>query len=199
MNSTLAFFTQVALSTLVYALLAWWYVAPLLGRLPRNRALTPLLVLHTFRTVGLVFILPGVVGTHLPDAFAVPAAYGDLVAAVLALVALLTLRAGWRAATVVVWLFGLEGTVDLVYGIFQGARVNIAGGYALGPAWFLPTFVVPALLVAHALIFWLLLRPQRTAAANPPIPYAATTPIPEHAIQPYAAEGAEGRSTVART
>ena len=33
--------------------------------------------LHSFRFYGLVFILPGVVGPHLPSSFATFAAYGD--------------------------------------------------------------------------------------------------------------------------
>jgi hypothetical protein len=180
MDTAQIFFTQVALNALVYALIALWYVAPRLARLPRARALAPLLFLHTFRSVGLLFLVPGVVGPRLPDAFAIPAAYGDLLAVVLALVALLTLRAGWRGAPALVWLFNLEGTVDLLYAIIQGVRVNIAGGYALGAAWFIPTFVVPALLVTHVLIFWLLLRPQRRAGANSD---ASITQIAEHASQ----------------
>jgi hypothetical protein len=182
MNSTQVFFTQVALNTLIYAICALWYVAPRLARLPRSRALAPLLVLHTFRTVGLVFLVPGVVNSHLPDTFVVPEAYGDLLAALLALGALVTLRAGWRAAVVLVWLFNLEGTADLVNAVVQGARVNIAGGYALGPAWFIPTFVVPALLVTHVLIFWLLLRRQRPTDTTSPSYNMSGTPIAERAI-----------------
>lgn len=193
MSSAQVFFTQVAMSVLVYALLALWYVVPSLARLPRNRALMPPLVLHTFRTIGLVFIVPGVVGPRMPAAFATPAAYGDLLAATLALAALLTLRAGWRAGIVLVWLFSLEGTADLLYGIFQGAQVKIWDGYALGSAWYLLTFIVPALLVTHALIFWLLLRPQRTAGTTLPSPSTTATPIPEHIAQPHALEDAHAR------
>lgn len=180
MDTTRLFYIQVALNVLAYALLALWYVAPRLARLPRSRALAPLLLFHTSRTAGLIFLVPGVVGTRLPDAFATPAAYGDLLAVVLAFVALLTLRAGWRSAPAFVWLFNIEGTVDLLYATAQAVRINLPGRYALGPAWFIPTFLVPALLVAHVLIFWLLLRPQRTADVNSS---ASLTPIAEHAAQ----------------
>jgi hypothetical protein len=30
--------------------------------------------------------------------------------------------------------------------------------YRIGPAYFLPAIVVPALLVTHALVFWLLIK-----------------------------------------
>jgi hypothetical protein len=55
--------------------------------------------LHSFRFVGLAFLVKGVVSPELPAAFAVPAAYGDLIAAVLALLALAALRSGFGATT----------------------------------------------------------------------------------------------------
>jgi hypothetical protein len=51
-----------------------------------------MLILHSFRFVGLAFLVPGVISPDLPSAFAVAAGYGDIVAAVLALLALTALR-----------------------------------------------------------------------------------------------------------
>src|SRR5262245_33082240 len=51
----------------------------------RIDALRPLLVLHAFRFIGLSFLVPGVVSPDLPLAFARDAAFGDIVAAILAL------------------------------------------------------------------------------------------------------------------
>ena len=177
MDASQLFFTQIVVNTLTYTLIALWYVGPRLRTAPLAAALSPLLFLEAIRTVGLVFLVPGVVGTRLPNEFAVPAAYGDLFATGLALVALVALRAGWRIAPAFVWLFSLEGTVDLFYAVGQGVRLNLAGNYALGPAWFIPTFLVPAALVTHVLIFWLLLRPRR--GAPPELP--ARSPIATHA------------------
>lgn len=96
MAPQLYFFVSVA-----FALGAWWMVAklyfwPKLRGLPMAEALRPILVLHSFRFIGLAFLVPGVVSPDLPAAFAYPAAYGDIVAAILALLALATLpsRAG---------------------------------------------------------------------------------------------------------
>src|SRR5262245_61279128 len=63
----------------------------------RTDALIPLVVPHTFRFVGLSFLIPGVVFPSLSPGFAIRAAYGDLVAAILAGVATLALaaRASW--------------------------------------------------------------------------------------------------------
>jgi len=102
---------QVVLSLVVYSLIARWYVVPRLAALPLRDALTPLLLLHAFRYLGMVFLVPTVVGPALPAAFAVPAAYGDLLAALLALLAIAALRQAWPSAIPLVWLFNVEGTL----------------------------------------------------------------------------------------
>jgi hypothetical protein len=117
-----------------------------------------LVIPHTFRFVGLSFLIPGVVSPSLSPAFAIPAAYGDLAAAILAGIATLALAAGASWAIRIVWVFNVWGTVDLLHAIYQGQiGVGIAPG-SLGAAFFIPTVVVPPLLVLHGLIFWLLLR-----------------------------------------
>src|SRR5262249_36924876 len=79
---------SIALSFLAWGIIAARSLWPALRSQPRVRALQPLLLLHSFRFVGLAFLVPGVVSPDLPAAFARPAAYGDLIAAVLALLAL---------------------------------------------------------------------------------------------------------------
>ena len=145
---------QFALSLVVGALLARWHVWPRLAALPTRRALPPLLFVHATRYIGLVFLVPTVVPPGVPAAFAVPAAYGDLLAAVLALLALLTLRGEWPGAIALCWLFNLVGTADLLYAVAQGVRLDVQ----LGAAYFIPILVVPVLFVTHAMIFALLRR-----------------------------------------
>ncbi len=79
MNALLAFLLSVGASLLSYALIAIWYVVPRLSKRPRVEALLPLVLLHMFRTVGLVFLFPQVTGGALPPSFAAPAAYGTAV------------------------------------------------------------------------------------------------------------------------
>jgi hypothetical protein len=148
---------QVLLSVVGYSLIARFYVAPRLAALPLSAALTPLLLLHAFRHVGMVFLVPTVVGPALPAAFAVPAAYGDLLAALLALVAITALRNSWALAIPLVWLFNVEGTLDLINAFYQGLRNNVL----LGAAYYIPTVAVPALFVTHAMIFAMLIRRSR--------------------------------------
>src|SRR2546425_72349 len=84
MTTLQIFGLQFLLSLVVYGLIARWYLAPRLAALPLPSALSLLLFLHAFRHLGMVFLVPTVVGPSLEPAFAVPAAYGDLLAALLA-------------------------------------------------------------------------------------------------------------------
>jgi hypothetical protein len=146
---------SVAFSLVAWSLVARDFVWPALNDRSRADALRPLLILHSFRFVGLSFLIPGVVSPDLPVAFAAPAAYGDLVAMLLALLAFATLRT--RFGVVLVWLFGIWGTADLLYAFFNGYRVELQPGH-LGAAFYIPTIVVPLLLVTHMLVFRILLR-----------------------------------------
>jgi hypothetical protein len=158
----LAFFgTSVALGFVAWGIIAARYLWPVLRSQPRDRALRPLLLLHSFRFIGLAFLVPGVVSPDLPGAYARPAAYGDLIAAVLALLALAGLQS--RLGIVLVWVFNLWGSADLLYAFYQGLGVGLEPGQ-LGAAYFIPTVVVPLLLITHGLVFRLLLRSDSVAA-----------------------------------
>jgi hypothetical protein len=102
--------------------------------------------------------VPGVVSPSLPSAIAVPAAYGDLVAAILAVTASIALSSRASLATLLVWLFNVWGTADLLFAFYQGQFGVPLDPRMLGAAFFIPTAVVPPLLVTHGLIFWLLVR-----------------------------------------
>lgn len=149
---------SIVMSLLSFGLIAKWYAMPLLNSLPRADALAPILLFHSFRHVGMAFLVPGVTAESLDARFATPAAYGDLLAAGLALLALLALRFRWPAALFLVWIFNLEGTLDLLNALFQGFRHTPDGH--LGATYFIPAVLVPALLVTHFIVFWLLLKPK---------------------------------------
>jgi len=152
---------SILMSFLAFGLVTKLYIWPRLRVMPQADALIPLVIPHTFRFIGLSFLVSGVVSPSLSPAFAVPVAYGDLVAAILAGVATLALaaRAAWAIPSV--WVFNVWGTVDLLHAIYQGQIGVGVGPGSLGAAFFIVTVVVPGLLVTHGLIFWLLLRPKR--------------------------------------
>jgi hypothetical protein len=170
-SSQLAFGISVVLSLVVWGIVAARYIWPALRRQSRADALRPLLLLHAFRFVGLAFLVPGVVSPELPATFARPAAYGDLATAVLALAALACLQ--WRLGIALVWLFNTVGTLDLLHAFYEGNRTGIGRMPGLqGAAYFIPTVLVPLLLVTHSLVFLLLLRraPLGTSHGSPRAP-----------------------------
>ena len=85
------FFVSIAFSLIAWGIVSARYIWPELRLRPRAEALRPLLILHSFRFIGLAFLVPGVVSPDLPPAFAHSAAYGDIGAAMLALLALISL------------------------------------------------------------------------------------------------------------
>ncbi len=139
---------QFLLSLLAWGVIAGFLLSPRLAKLPQHEALLWLSLPHAFRHVGMVFLVPGVVDQPLPTEFANPAAYGDLATGVLALLAIIALHSRWSVALALVWLFNIVGTVDLANAL---RHLDVAPRF--GAAWYIPTMLVPLLLVTHFLIF----------------------------------------------
>src|SRR5215470_14147426 len=154
--------TSVGFSFVAWGIVVAWYVWPQLRGRSRAEAMRRLLVLHSFRFVGLSFLVPGVVSPDLPPVWAGPAAYGDLIAAILALLALAGLKS--RLGTPLVGVFNVWGSADLLYAFYQASRVGLDAGQ-LGASYFIVTVFVPLLLITHGLLFRLLLSRDVVAAA----------------------------------
>src|SRR5215472_13992584 len=70
MQSQLSFFVSIAFSCIAWGIVAARYIWPELRLRQRTEALRPLLILHSFRFIGLAFLVTGVVSPDLPSAFA---------------------------------------------------------------------------------------------------------------------------------
>jgi hypothetical protein len=161
MDSTALIGLSILLSFIASARVAQLYVWPRLQNMAREDALNVLVVPHMFRFVGLSFLLPDVVSPALPHSFAFHAAYGDLATTLLAMMTTIALSARARWAIPLTWLLSVVGSVDLLYAYYDGLfGVGLAPG-VLGAAVYIPTVIVPPLLVAHAMAFRLLLSPVR--------------------------------------
>ena len=157
MPSAVLFGISVAFGLTVWGLVAWHYIWPALRERPSPENLKPILLLHAFRFLGLAFVVPGVVSPELPAAFAQSVAYGDLISAILALLALATLRT--RSGTVVTWVFNTFGTADLLFAFYLGSRISLPNSPGLlGAGYFILAAYVPLLLITHGLVFRILLR-----------------------------------------
>ena len=157
------FFVSIAFSLIAWGIVTARYIWPELRLRQRAEALQPLLILHSFRFIGLSFLIPGVVSPDLPVSFAHAAAYGDVIAAILALLSLVLLpsAAGVGAA----WVFSLWGSADILNAFYQANHAGLLAGQ-LGAAFFIPTLVVPLLLITHGLAFRILLHHQPEPATQ---------------------------------
>jgi hypothetical protein len=157
----------VLMSFLSSAVIAQIYVWPWLRLRKRDQALASLVAPHMFlRFIGLSFLVHGVVSPALPAAFAVPAAYGDFVAGILAMLACVGLAKEMSWAIPVVWVFNVWGAADLLFALYNGPHLRI-NPQTLGPAFYIPTVIVPPLLLTHFLIFRLLIgRTEKAIGAK---------------------------------
>ncbi len=154
---------------LVLGYVAWLlcfsvYLLPRLRSMARFEAHRAIATLHSFRFFGLVFILPGIVGPHLPSGFATFAAYGDFATGLLAMLALLTAR-----LRPLFWFFvaafNLVGAADIILDYYHAIHVGLpAMPGELGSTYAIPIIYVPLLMITHVVALYWLVRPQSQAA-----------------------------------
>jgi len=182
MVSQLWFFVSIAFSFIAWGIVTVRYIWPELRLRQRAEALRPLLIVHSFRFIGLAFLVPGVVSPDLPSAFAHSAAYGDIIAATLALLSLLLLPSG--AGVVIAWVFNLWGSADLLNAFYQANRAGLLAGQ-LGAAYFIPTLIVPLLLITHGLAFRILSDERSGTQRNALSVKSVNSSVSSRAPQPY--------------
>ena len=159
--NTVHFFISFAVAFLVFGLIGKWYIWPSIKDRALKPALTPLLLYACLRVNGLMFLIPGLVSPELPSVFAVPTAYGDLLAVLLALLALACIRFESAIAVPMLWLFNIVGLLDLIYANNVSLMYNIDPAQ-WGVSYYLVALNVPAMVVVHVLIFAYLLRHRAT-------------------------------------
>ena len=164
MSPSLIFNLHLVLGYVAWLLVTSAYILPKLREMNFFDAQRAIAMLHSFRFFGLVFILPGAVGQHLPQGFGPFAAYGDFATGLLAIVALMTVRARW-----VSWLFmiafNLAGTIDIVVDYYHGVRLGLpAVSGELGSAYPIVIIYVPLLMITHVIAFYLLVRTRSKTA-----------------------------------
>jgi len=160
-----ALVTQFVFALTAYSLVAKWYVAPAITGRPLRTVLPPLILMHLMRPISMWLLVPGViVQPTIPMKFAQGTAYGDLVAATLALISAVMVRNGAKGALLMVWIFNVLGIFDALRNCLVG-MVTKAPPH-MGAMVFVPGYGVPLLLVSHVLIFMLLIK-ERGQKVNP--------------------------------
>ena len=69
------------------------------------------------------------------------------------------------AGVAITWIFSLWGSADLFNAFNQANHAGLMAGQ-LGATYFIPTFVVPLLLITHGFTFRILLQPQNVPAVQ---------------------------------
>lgn len=165
MSPAAIFGTHLVLGYVAWLLCFGAYIWPKLKSLGGVEAQRAVATLHSFRFFGLVFLLPGVVGS-LPASFATFAAYGDLATGLLAILALLTIRLRPLFWSLVV-AFNVVGITDLVLDYYHATQVNLpALAGELGATYAIPIVYVPLLMITHLAAFYLLLSSRAKASAS---------------------------------
>ena len=141
-------------NTAIFYVAARLYLLPLIPRFRPQQILVPILLLHSMRHLGMMFLTRGATYPGLPSEFANEAAFGDLVTAIIAFVAIPLVLSGSGLAKPAVWVFNIVGTADLVVAITTATIYNAPP--AMGPAYWIPALWVPLLLVTHYVTFVLL-------------------------------------------
>jgi len=150
------FVLSVAGAFLASAVVAYTYVWPALRAMPRYGALRLLAAFHAFRFLGMNFLVAGFVSPALSSDFASNVGWGDLIAAVLALLSMAALSWRWSIAVPIVWVFNVWGTLDLLNAYYRGVKIGDPGLFGAGI--YIPALYVPLLLVSHLLAFMILSR-----------------------------------------
>jgi hypothetical protein len=147
-------------NTAIFYFVARLYLLPQFPRFRPQQILIPILLLHSTRHLGMMFLTRGATYPGLPPQFAYPAAFGDLLTAIIALVAIPIVLRGSPFAKAAVWVFNIFGTIDLVVAIILATIYNAP--IEMGPSYWIPAFWVPLLLVTHYITFVVLRRRDRT-------------------------------------
>src|SRR5215475_11876824 len=124
MSAETVFRVHLVLGYVAWLLCFGVYVWPRLKAMDRVEAHRAIATLHSFRFFGLVFILPGVVGSNLPASFATFAAYGDFATGILAMLALVTVRIRPLFWLLVV-AFNVVGAADIIIDYYLATRAGL--------------------------------------------------------------------------
>ena len=143
MNQTAILITSITMGFVSWAILAYFWLIPWLKDNPFHKGLALLTIPHVFRYVGLSFLITGVTTSPLDPRFAAPAAYGDLIAALLALFAVMALLFKSRYSISLVLIFNILGFIDFLVAVIQGLRYTHP--VEMGATYFIPILAVPPL------------------------------------------------------
>lgn len=142
---------------------AMFYFVPWARLQERAVALQPLIWVQVFRFIALQSYSAQANGSMpVSDGMRDQIVYGDVLAAVLAIVTIVALRYRARIATWLAWLVVAETMFDFVNNISRAAREH-PDGLSSGTTWLIQVFYLPMIALAVGLTVWQLIARRREA------------------------------------
>lgn len=135
------------------------YARPVLDRMAFNDAVLPLLLLQSFRFLGLTFLVDHQIAATIPRSAAQIIAFGDFAAALLAFTTVLAILADSKLVRPIAVVFTIVGLSDLA-GIGPIALGNAFFEKGIGAMWLTIGTFAPAIIVTHLYIAYRLVRPS---------------------------------------
>lgn len=149
------FVLQFAWFLFAWSLLVYFILWPMSARLAPDARLSVWVAPEMFRVLGVGLLVPNL-APGMPREFALATATGDSLTALLAALAFVALRQGWRRARALAWACTVVGTLDLLIAFPHAAATGAISHMAT--QWYVPVFAGPPLVLSHIACFILLVR-----------------------------------------
>lgn len=147
---------SIFMGLISYFTIAKWYILPRIEKWSIDDQLAVLLVPHFFRFIGFAFLIHGVTTDALDPRFSIPAAFGDIIAAILALLTFYSIKLQFKYRIIFAFAFNCIGFFDFVNAMTRG--LLFVEPKNMGATYFIPMVIVPMLMMSHILIFRFLLQ-----------------------------------------
>jgi hypothetical protein len=154
----LLFVLQFLWFLFAWSMIACFFVWPWSAQLSPDARLSAWIAPEMFRVLGVGLLVPNL-SPGMPSEFALSTAAADSLTAVLAALAFIGLRRGWRQARALAWACTGVGTADLLVAFPHAAATGAISH--LAAQWYVPVFAGPPLVICHVACFILLLRGRR--------------------------------------
>lgn len=161
-NATAPVVAATVWTSTALVLLACWKITPL-RVWTLNVDLRWLVLFHLTRLFAGAYFLVLCRRRELPCAFAVPAGWGDIIVAVLALAVVGVMCT--EIAKTLLFIWNTIGLIDIIFVVFSALQFGLKDWQSMHalrelPLSLLPTFLVPFVIASHVLIFVRLARKQ---------------------------------------